>query len=88
MILLKYFKRNQISKAKLISYYQDVFKSPQGRIVLADLCKICRIDQPTFSNDALEMARREGERRVALHILNSLSISPAEYLLKINGEVE
>lgn len=80
MLLNRWFKKRKIQKAALISCYQDVFKSQQGRIVLADLCKLCHIDVNTFHTDTHEMSRREGERRVALHILNMLSLNASDYL--------
>jgi len=88
MILLKWFKKRKIEKAKLISCYKEIFGTPQGRIVLADLCKLCHIDVNTFHTDSHEMARREGERRVALHILNMLTLDASQYLAIMIKESE
>lgn len=87
MILAKIFKKFNIRRDRVIQCYQGVFRTPVGKVVLMDLCRMCHIDEPTFHNDALEMARREGERRVALHIMNMLSLNPSEYLHSIDGEM-
>jgi len=58
--------------------YTDTFASPAGRRVLADLVRRGHMLSPTASHAAdgmlaaLESARREGERGVALYILGIL----------------
>ena len=53
--------------------YRQVFNTPEGKKILADLQMRCWIDRPTYaSQDTHETAFREGQRSVVLSITNML----------------
>lgn len=54
--------------------YKTLFGAETGKRVLEDLEKRCFYNVPTFSTDALTMARQEGMRAVFLHIKTMLSL--------------
>lgn len=75
-------------KAKIVADYQHVFiKTEQGRRVLKDLMLAHSFVRPTFSENAMEMARNEGERNVVLRILSLLNID-AQELFRVLDEMD
>jgi hypothetical protein len=56
------------------SDYQATFNSETGKRVLEDMHIQHFMRTPTFSRDALEMAKNEGERNVVLRIMSILGI--------------
>lgn len=57
---------NAVARIKL---YQSIFRSPDGKKVLEDLCMSHHMRTSTFSKDPMEMAMQEGERNVVLRIM-------------------
>lgn len=83
MRLVKWLFRQRRTKAQMISYYKQVFEQSgfAGQYVLADLCRHGFIDQNTYvPGDARASDFNEGRRAMALHILNTLSLIPSEYV--------
>lgn len=74
--------------ASLKKDYCDVFSGIQGGHVLDDLSKHCFSNNTTFSKDGLEMAFREGQRSILLHIQNmqKIDIESTKQLLRKQGE--
>jgi hypothetical protein len=69
-------KKRSTSKTDILSCYQRVFKSDDGKRVLDDLIKQYYLMVPTFGrvwNTELMMVR-EGQRSVILSILRSTNI--------------
>jgi hypothetical protein len=64
--------------------YCEVFAGNSGKFVLEDLSKYCFARKTTFSKEALEMAFREGQRSILLHIQNiqEIDIEKTQQLLK------
>lgn len=63
-----------------------VFRSPEGKKVLADLAAFCRAAESTYAPDARLHAVLEGRREVWLRIQNHLQLSPDDlYGLLTNG---
>ena len=64
--------------------YTAVFNSDDkelniaGYAVLEDLATLCKINNTSFSSDALQMARNEGRREVYLWIQAALDYNPNE----------
>lgn len=52
--------------------YRDVFESDNGKIILKDLKNRCHINSSTYSEKTNETFFLEGQRRVALYILDML----------------
>jgi hypothetical protein len=53
--------------------------SPRGRLVLADLARLCGVGRTSFvPGDALETAFNEGKRAVFLHLAAVLALDAAE----------
>jgi len=49
--------------------YKEVFGTPQGQKVLSDILnRICGVDAPGFTNDALGLAYNQARRDVGLEI--------------------
>jgi hypothetical protein len=54
--------------------YCEVFSGDRGKHILEDLERKCYAHRTTFSVEATEMAFREGQRSILLHILNMQQI--------------
>jgi DNA-binding GntR family transcriptional regulator len=67
--------------------YHQTFTSEHGNRVLLDMMNRHYVLSSCFSSDALEMARREGERNVILRIMQSLKADP-EQLAKLIREAD
>lgn len=63
--------------------YRIVFDTPEGQEVLDDLCKFCHLTHPTFGNnvDINAMIFAEGEKNVAMYVLNMLHVRPVDQLV-------
>lgn len=73
---------NFSKKSKL---YKDVFNTPEGEKVLADLAIFCGQFSPTYrEGDSHDTAYREGMRRVYLRIHSFLNRDEAEINKLIN----
>ena len=53
--------------------YQQVFNTPEGQVVLADMEKRCYANHTTFSENHGQMSFNEGRRSVFVHIKNFIS---------------
>ena len=62
------------------SAYQHTFqrKNEANQLVLSDLAKFCRANEPTFHMDARAHALAEGRREVWLRIQNHLNLNSEE----------
>jgi hypothetical protein len=58
--------------------YRQVFRSPNGERVLADLARFCRANVTTMHPDARAHALAEGRREVWLHIQEQLQLTEDE----------
>ena len=56
--------------------YKQIFASPYGERVLADLAQFCRAHESTFHPDARMAAMLDGRREVYLRIQQHLKLSP------------
>jgi hypothetical protein len=56
--------------------YRQTFKGPLAEVVLRDLAKFCRANQPTFHADPRAHALIEGRREVWLRLQNYLQLTP------------
>lgn len=60
--------------------YKNVFDSNEGKIVLADLLNKCHVTHSSYvSGDSHATAFQEGERNVALIILDALHTGPDNF---------
>ncbi len=74
--------------AELMSAYQNIFKSPQGELVLKDLMYSHSILSNTYSGDVNQMLIREGERNVILRLLSILKIDINAIYERIDRETK
>ena len=58
--------------------WKAFYNTPGGRQAIAELMVWCNLYQPCISNDVMEMAREQGERNVALRIVQMIGLKPAE----------
>lgn len=63
--------KKKITQIDYIKLYQEVFGTPQGQMVLIDICERARVLKPfPMRGDlALDMSFCEGQRQFALDIL-------------------
>lgn len=59
---------------KLFQAYQKVFNTPDGKVVLTDLCNHFHVLGIAKGADAYETYFKDGQRSVAMHILAHLSM--------------
>lgn len=74
--------------AALMSAYQNIFKSPEGEMVLKDLMAAHGILTNTYNGDVNNMLLKEGERNVVLRILSILKIDMNAIYERIDRETE
>lgn len=67
--------------------YKRVMESPDGRAVLRDILLRTHVFRTSFDGDALNMARREGERAVGLSLFSSLVDADAELAREVIFDV-
>lgn len=65
------------SQAGIVRAYKNVFESPDGRKVIADLMRVHGMMSSSFSGDANQTIFKEGERNVVLRILAVLKTDEA-----------
>lgn len=76
------------SYAELMSAYQNIFKSPEGELVLKDLMSTHGILSNIYSGDVNQMLIREGERNTILRILSILKIDINSIYERIDRETK
>jgi hypothetical protein len=69
-------KKNSNKMVAKIIDYKVAFSTDSGERVLYDLYKVCGLLTSSFSENPQEMAFKEGQRNVVLHILNKLKTDP------------
>lgn len=57
--------------------YNDVFRTPQGQLVLEDMMETHHMLRSTLHKSVKEMVFNEGERNVILRILRLINTNPA-----------
>lgn len=62
--------------AKLVQAYINLFKSPDGSLVLDDLMAFCGLNKNIYKGDVNELVFTEGARSVFFRILKFSSINP------------
>ena len=74
--------RKKVSEIDYIKLYKEVFETPSGQLVLFDICKKFHIDstirKPTDTMRE-DMILREGQRQVALHLLQMVNYDMDAY---------
>lgn len=72
------FNKKAKEQADLIIAYQRLFDSEDGAKVLADIARMGWVDRPTFAaGDPHETSFREGQRYLALSIIQKINTDPA-----------
>lgn len=70
----------KVAKAVLARAYRDVFGTPEGKMVLADIMGHCGVYRPVIPTDGTTMAFCEGQRNVALMITTYLAYKPSDFV--------
>jgi hypothetical protein len=69
--------------------YRQVFGTPEGRAVLDDLFRFCRVGQPVIApGDQITTGFNDGMRRVALRIAKLTNMTDAEIMRMVNQPEE
>lgn len=68
--------------------YKQLFNSPVGAIVLADLAEFCRAHKTTFHQNSRISDVLEGRREVWLRIQDHLKMSPDELYKVLEQEIK
>jgi hypothetical protein len=63
---------------KILTDYHQVFGTPAGRRVLADIAKSAHIYGQIFDSNPYKMALKEGERAMVLRLFRVLKMKPSE----------
>lgn len=58
--------------------YKFFYESPEGKVILADMCRAHGVFNSAFDPDPYEHARMAGERNAVLRILTILNLTPEE----------
>lgn len=78
--------RERARKAKRQERDRDAFltammEQQHGRSWMFDLLGFCGVSRSSFASNALEMARREGQRNVGLYLLEQVTrVAPESYV--------
>lgn len=64
--------------ARVVQAYINLFKSPDGTIVLDDLMAYCGVNKNVYKGDPNELIYTEGARSVFFRILKFSSINPTK----------
>lgn len=77
------------SKEDLDLKFKHVFSSPDGEDVLHAICNFCHLLRPTYSEkiDINSMIYKEGERNVAMYILNRINATQRDIIESINDNI-
>ena len=59
--------------------YQVTFESDDGKFVLKDLLRFCRVDESCFDDDPRKHAYLEGRREVGMRIMKILEMNFEDY---------
>jgi hypothetical protein len=74
-------EEQRLRQVALLAAYRDLFKLPEGRLVLADLLREGGLLACSHApGDSHETAFAEGKRALALHLVQQLRWSEAELL--------
>ena len=63
------------AQKEAVQAYQDVFNTPQGRIVLMDMIKVSGIYQITGVREGAELQHMEGSRDMVRRIISILALN-------------
>lgn len=74
--------------AEMMSAYQNIFKSPDGELVLKDLMSTHGILSNTYKGNVNDMLVKEGERNVVLRVLSILKIDINAIYERIDRETK
>ena len=75
-----FFKNNEIAKA-----YQSLKSSKKGKLILDDILKFCKYNQPSFvKGDPHETAFNEGLKSFARHVLILMNYSESDAQQRMN----
>lgn len=66
------------AQVRVAEAWKRFHSSDDGREAIAELMVWCNLYQPCISNDVIELAREQGERNVALRIVQMIGLKPAE----------
>jgi hypothetical protein len=66
--LLDAKNREAEQAARIALAWRDMLSNPSGRVVLAEIMKASRMDEPIAAANDLEMACREGSRQLGLWV--------------------
>jgi len=73
----------QLFKQKVVQRvvdYHKVFNTDEGKKVLEDICKFCKLNQSSMAANANDVFFNEGMRNVALRILTVLQLDPIKMI--------
>ncbi|MEW5705134.1 MAG: hypothetical protein AB1781_11210 [Pseudomonadota bacterium] len=71
--------RRKTPMAQIAQDYRDVFSTPEGERVLADLMTWCHAWSPIEETDPIRLAMATGEQNVAKRIAGLLAYRPEDY---------
>ena len=76
------YKKRQAENQKLNEAYAGAFSTPDGHLVLEDLCHRCGVFAGAIGEDAQATAYNEGWRSAALYILDRIDYAKRDPLAR------
>ena len=77
--------KNQLT---VITSFQKVFNSDEGKVVLDYLSRYCSFQNPMFNEDANQLIFNEGKRNVFLFIQSYINSDPKKLEQMLKGQSE
>lgn len=74
--------------AKIAEDYREVFSTPEGRRVLADLMTWCHAWTQIEESDPIKLAMATGEQNVAKRIAGLMAYRPEDYPAKAKEQTD
>ena len=72
----------------VITTFQKVFNSDEGKVVLDYLSRYCSFQAPMFNGDANQLIFNEGKRNVFLFIQSYINSDPTKLEQMLKGQSE
>lgn len=69
---------NKFINKRKYQQYRFFFETPEGKTILADMCRAHGVFNGAFDPDPIELGRMAGERNVVLRIMTILNLTPEE----------
>jgi len=67
------FKKKDLLKTA--EAYKNVFATEEGKLIMADLLKQCRVDVACFSDNSTSIIEHNAMRKIGLYLIGAANVS-------------